>query len=458
MSRMFNLSSWKWALSAWRNLLHLPREAGVDDEIARNFPRNFVVNSLDSVSWILGDSFISITTILPVYARHLTSSTLVIGLIPALADLGWFLPQMFMAPLVERRPRKYPLVIGLGALERLPYLVLPFAVFWLNGLPRASAVGFFILLMAWKSTSSGIVAIPWQEMIAKIIPVSHRGRFFGVSQLSGQVIGVAGAALAGLLLAHFAYPLNFALCFGASAFGVWLSYFFLSQVREPARQVPPEGHARGQYGKRLLKILRSDANFRTYLVSRWFSYLGGMATGFIALYAVIKYSLPDSTAGVFTGILFAAGAVGYLVWGPLGDRLGHKHVMELSALLWAAALGTALATAFFPMPWGLYLVFVLLGVSSAGNLLSDLSMAMEFGPEGERPTYIGLARSLTGPALFIAPLLAGWVIQSYGYAVMFSVSLLFCLTGLWMLRQAVQDPRFLERGAISSLKPGGKSP
>ena len=158
----------------------LPNNTATSPEVVQHFRRNFLVNFGDITMWLFGASFVSVNTILPVYATKLTDSPLVIGLIPALTDAGWFLPQLFMAPYVERLTRKLPTIAWLGALERVPYLVLALAVLWLNTLPHPVAVVIFLVIIAWKSLASGLVAMPWQELIATVIPVSHRGRFFGI--------------------------------------------------------------------------------------------------------------------------------------------------------------------------------------------------------------------------------------------------------------------------------------
>ena len=146
------------ALSWLNRFFTLPPAVNLDPEVARHFRRNFIVNALDVTNWLFGASFVSVNAILPVYASHLTDSPIVIGLIPALTDAGWFLPQLFLAPLVERLPRKLPVVAWLGALERVPYFVLPFAVLWFDRLPRSTVVILFIVLMFWKSIGSGISA------------------------------------------------------------------------------------------------------------------------------------------------------------------------------------------------------------------------------------------------------------------------------------------------------------
>jgi MFS family permease len=417
----------------------LPPDATVDADIARHYPRNFLVNGVDMVFWLFGSSFVSVSAILPVFASRLTDSAIVIGLIPALTDAGWFLPQLFLAPYVERLARKKPIVIWLGAVERLPYFVLPVMALWLPSLPRTAAVTVFMALMAWKALGSGIVATPWQELMAKIIPVARRGRFFGTAHFVGQLLGVGGSAIAAWLLATLPYPQNFAWCFGVGSVGIGGSLAFLAFAREPARAPEPRLMRPQQpYLTRLTSILRRDANFRTYLLSRWLAYFGGMANGFLAVYAVKHYHLPDAAAAVYTGLLYGAGVAGYAIWGPLGDRWGHKRVMELANSVWLAALALAFLS---PAAWGFNVVFALVGFANAGGVLSDLNIAMEFGPEAERPTYIGLARTVTGPAVFVAPVLGGWIAQTWNYPALFAVSLLFALAGLALLHWRVREPR-----------------
>jgi MFS family permease len=391
----------------------------------------------------------SISAIMPVYVRHLTESPLIFGLIPALTDFGWFAPQLFLAPYVERLPRKYPWVMVLGAIERIPYLVLPFAVIALDGLAANVAILIFMILWTWKAFGSGFVATPWQEMLAKVIPVSNRGRFFGLANLTGQLLGVGGSALAVAILASVAYPHNFALIFGIGAVWIWASYGFITLTREPAR--PAATHSQRinrEYGQHLLSILRRDVNFRTYLVSRWLAYFGGMATGFIAVYAVEQFDLPDAVAAIYTGILYAASVAGYGVGGTLGDRLGHRRVMQLAGVTWIAALSTMLIVTVTQATGLLYVVFVLLGLSNAIGVVSDFNLAMEFGPEAERPTYVGLARTSTGPALLIAPLIGGLIAQAIGYPTLFMTSLFFAASGLYLLTRRVKEPRYLTSAAV----------
>lgn len=427
--------------SLFDQLLSLPADSPVAPQVAQHFRRNFIVNAGDGVAWLFGASFFSMTAILPVYASRLTDSPILIGLVPALTDAGWFLPQIFLAPRVERLKRTLPAVLWLGVLERLPFLALALAVMWIHNLPRSLGVVVFLGLVAWRAVAGGLMATPWQELIARIIPISHRGRFFAISHLGGELLGVGGASIAAVVLASLPYPRNYALCFSLGCVGLLASYGFLALTKEPPldREPPPRQSVRS-YARHVSEILRSSANFRAFLLSRALSYLGTMAYGFLAVYAIRQFRLQEAQAGVFSAILFGTAALGYMIWGPLGDRLGHKRVLELASTFWVAALALCLvarsASSF-------YLVFALMGLGNAGTVVADLSIVMEFGPTAERPTYVGLARTVTGPALFLAPLLGGALIGWMGFQALFGAALVFSLAGMALLWLRVTEPRHL---------------
>ena len=212
--------------------------------------RNFTLGIINGGLFVFAEALMSIDTVLTWFVQQLGGSNFLIGLVGPMRDAGWFLPQLFLASHTERLPRKLPLVLFLGFLERVPYVVLPLAVLWLGGHAGQWALAVFIFLMAWKSIGGGISAVPWQELMAKIIPMARRGRFFGTSQSIGQLLGIAGAALAVALLSWLPYPSNFAASFGVGAVGTSLSLVFAFQTREPPSALPPAAEQRRQLADR----------------------------------------------------------------------------------------------------------------------------------------------------------------------------------------------------------------
>ena len=312
-----------------RNFFTIQNAHALHPEIVKYFKRNFFVNVMDAGFWFFGDSFVAAYTILPVFMSTLTDSPLLIGLIPALEGAGWFLPQIFLARHLEGKSRRLPLVRALGALDRLPFLLLALSTFFISMMDTNLAIGLFLAIYGIKVFSGGLVALPWQELIATVIPVSHRGRYWGTALILGKLMGMIGAVLTGFLLVNFAYPVNYAYMFLIGFVCVMFSYVFLYMNFEPAieRQAPQEEIP---IWGRITGILRADHNFGMYLVNRGFVFLSFMGLGFITVYGIQKFNLPLSYSAVFTGVMLVSEIVGYGIWGTVGDKMGYKRVIEYS--------------------------------------------------------------------------------------------------------------------------------
>jgi MFS family permease len=407
-------------------------------EVERNYQHNAVVNVLDGTFFWFGASFIAPRTILPLYVSHFTDSKLVIGLLSVLASAGWLLPQLFTANWVQRLPRKKVGVVHVGLFtERLPIILLVPAA-WLSTRSPALALIVFFVLFAWHVVGAGAVAVSWQDMLAKIIPLDRRGKFFGITNFGGTATGVLGAVVAAWLLDQYAFPYGYMFCFAAAALLIFISWVFLALTREPAQVSQESITSRREYWRSLLTILRVDLNFRRYLLSQVIITLGGMAVGFLAVYAVQRWQLPDSQSGSFTASMLAGQALSNLLFGVLADRKGHKLVLELSTLLGALAVGLA---SLAPAPAWFYGTFALSGASAAGFMLSGIMIVFEFSAPEIRPTYIGLNNTVSGIVASVAPMLGGWLADAVGYRRLFAVAFVIGLTGLAWLHWTVREPR-----------------
>jgi len=163
-----------------------------------------------------------------------------------------------------------------------------------------------------------------------------------------------------------------------------------------------------------------------------------MGSGFLAVYGIQRFALSDAQAAIFTGLLYLSGILGNSVGGAIGDKIGPKRVVVYSVLIWAATMALALVA---PVIWVYYLVFILFGLNSAGMALGDTLLVMELGQEKLRPTYLGLARSLTGIFVLLSPIIAGWLVESFGYTIMFAVSLGLSLLAVPLMNQVKDVPR-----------------
>lgn len=414
----------------------------VEQVAERNYRWNFVVNALDGASFWFGMSFISSTVILPLFVSHFTDNPLWIGLIPFLNTVGTFLPQIFVANAVGRAPLKkfYPVTLGFFT-ERMPFFLLaPMAYFLADSRPTLALYTFFFLY-AWHAVGVGVIVVGWQDMIAKIIPVQHRGRFFGITNFVGNGSGVLGALALPFILEQYAFPLGYVIAFTVAAALIFISWIFISLTREPAVYSNKPPVSQMEYLRSLPAILRRDRNFRMYLLTQIIFAFSGMATGFLVVYSVQTWKLADAEASGFTVALQIGLALANLGFGFLTDRTGHKFGMEICIALSVLSMVLALVA---PSPWWFFLIFFLRGAVNAGTFVSGISIVYEFTDAENRPTYIGLANTIPGIAGSLAPLLGGWLVGAVSYQAMFTLSAAIGVVSWLLLRFAVTEPRTVQ--------------
>jgi MFS family permease len=411
--------------------------------VERNYRWNFSVNVVDLAFYSLGLNMVSQTTILPLLVSQLTPSTFAVGLISTIFSLGFLLPQLFTAAHTEGLRRKKPfLMLYSGITERMPYLVMGIVV-WLfaRSSPQVTLVVFFLLLLMAAGTA-GLLTPAWMDLIAKVIPMQHRGFYFGFGNGLGALMGIAGAALAGWFLTAWPYPQNFALCFVVAAVCFGISWVGLALNREPDSEVINKHESLTAYFKLLPAIIRSDRNYQVFLVSRSMANLGGMATGFFIVYGAQQFTLSGEAVGVLTAVLVGSQALLNVLWGLLGDHKGHKIVLVCSSLIMSAA---ALAAVVIHSAAAFWIVFLLVGVSMAGDSVSGFNIIFEFCPPGERPTYIGLTNTLLAPFKALAPLLGGALANWLGFPAMFGFAAVTALLGGLLLAFWLREPRLQMR-------------
>lgn len=432
------------------NYLRIRPEDNVPEEVAGPFKRNVLANTLDIGFFFAGEAFVSVNTILPVFAATLTQDPVIIGLIPAIVNSGWYLPQVFMVSKVSKLKRTLPLTCRMSVLERIPFLFLPLLALAIPHISSKMALILLMVIVIFRGVASGFTALPWQELTARAIPLSHRARFWGMSRSFGQVLGVFSSLVAALILDTLEYPYNYALNFGIALIFLWLSYAALRLNVEPIQ--PP--HASEKDSSKPLspltfnwdfarQVLKENANFRHYLAARIMGFFGNMASGFIAVYGMQRFQLADGQAGIFTGLLYGASILGYSIWGYLGDRIGPRKVYMSALLIWCLGLLLAILT---PSVWIYYLVFIAYGLYLSGSTMGDALLVFELGSDQMRPAYMGLARTLVSPGIILAPILAGSIIARSSYPVMFAAAIGVSLVSVFLMQQVKDRPRFQPQG------------
>ena len=409
-----------------------------DSTADKDLNHNFLVNIIDGAFFGWGVGFTSYTTIIPLFVSTLTSSAMLIGLIPAIHNMGWQLPQLLLAKRISKMERVRPYVIRATIHERLPIVGLGVVALLLPLIGSKIALILTFMLLIWQGLGSGFTANAWQIMISKVIPGNILATFFGAQSAAANLFASLGAYLAGLLLVTLKPPFDFASCFFITGGLYLISWFFLSSTREQPRIIPSEQLTPQPLWHDIKRILKQDKSFTNFLISRFFSQFGLMATAFYAVYAVNNLKVSSVQVGLMTSVLLITQVVMNPLLGRLSDQWSRKWVLVLGTF---SAAASAILASVSENPELFYLVFVLTGVAATAFWTIGMTISLEFGDESQRPTYVGMANTLISPATILAPLLGGLMADSFGYPITFITSAVLALISSLILIALVKDPR-----------------
>jgi MFS family permease len=410
----------------------------MEKEIRQDLKHNVTVGFWDGGLFGVALGFASLGTILPLFVASMTTSALLIGLVPAIHSVGWQLPQLFTASFVSRLRRYKRNVMLMTIHERVPFLGFAIVALLLPTIGLQAGLIITFILLTWQGLGGGFTANSWISMISKIIPPESRGTFFGFQAGIANLFISGSAILAGYLLDFFDSPFDFAVCFFIASIFFTLSWIALSLTREPEdidKVIPEEKTHFWDDSKR---ILRKDPNFNWFLTARFLSQFATMGFSFYIIYALRRFNMDAITAGFLTATLTIAQTIANAGMGWLGDKWGHRSMLIIGAV--AALLSSILAWFATSILW-FYPIFLLAGLANVSIWTIGMAMTVDFGVEAERPIYIGLSQTLTAPATIIAPLLGGWIVDSAGFIPTFLISIILSIAMISILIFMVKDPR-----------------
>lgn len=392
---------------------------------------NFVINILDGAFFGLAFGLASFVTIIPLFVSTLTDSAILIGLVPALHSVGWYLPQLFTANRVSQQSHFKTMVMRITIHERLPFLGLAAVAWFSTGLDKNLALALVFGLLIWQGLGGGFGANPWQNMIGKVIPDRMHGLFFGTQSGSANMLMAIGALATGIILERISAPNNFALIFLIASIALILSYGVFAFIREPRHKAEKMAQNRLDFRQQLVAILREDFNFRKFLLVRTLIQIGIMVVSFYSVYAVRQFNAPGSAIGVMTAIMSITKVFANIILGRIGDKKGHLVSLQLGGI---ALSSSALAAWLAPSYQWFYLAFALAGVAFVAAWTTPMAMTLQFGDLKQRPAYIGLSNTITAPSALLAPLVGGWLADTVGFQATFLVAVIAGILTLAVLQ------------------------
>jgi MFS family permease len=408
------------------------RPARADEGTARNV----VAQLLHGTFGQAGQRIFAAPTFLPSYVFGLTGSEFVVGLARGVQAAGAMLSLAFGAALIGHRRRVRNIGITVALLARLQVLVIAVAGLLLA---PALAVPVTLVALALLGMFSGVQHVAVHALRARVIPRRRWGIVLGARNFLG---GLAAAGLAVFAARNFldaeapggGYPALFLLAFAVSTTGV----LALALTRERATDDTADRRSTRETLRAGRALLRRDARFRRFFVAYVLGSVGRMGVPFYVLLAQARLEaagdeLGPEFLGTLTTIWLLTTTTSRLLWGGLGDRIGHLPVLRLGLGLW---LFSQLELLLVPGQAGLLLFFLLAGLAVGGFELAANNLTLELGRARDVPLRVAVVTTAVQAVAALTPPLGGLLAATLGYAPILLTCVLAQGVALVLLRAA----------------------
>jgi MFS family permease len=387
--------------------------------------RNMICCILVDAIWSMGYTEFMIAAN-PLY-KYLGLSESLIGLITGFSFVGYI--GVLLSPLITCRFRvkKYYLFV-----THIPYLgslgLIGIGLLLSDRLDLSTQflVQMLIVLSAASWLFGGFVTLPHWEFSASTIPMSHRGRFYGYSNVAGCALGLVSNALGIWILAHVGKPhsygyllvMTWLICQGG-----YIAALFAREKPAPIEKAPKP------WSRQMIRAVHDDKPYLRVLGLYLLFYVAfsSLVTTFVPYYGLKVLNMPDQASGKI-GMIQKIVSFGVMLFvGHLIDRVGAKRVLNYSSGIMVAAL---LPLLLFRSPWSVYwcagfgIIFI--------NLLWSGFMPIFYGlPKPENRAGHFTAQIVTWyAAMALGPMVTGVLCRHAGYLATFTGAFLLAIAGI----------------------------
>ena len=313
-----------------------------------------------------------------------------VGMITFTNQLTASVLQPVVGTYTDKRPKPFSLTIGMG--------------FTLVGLVMLSTASSFPLILA-AAAMVGIGSAVFHPESSRVARMASGGQH-GFAQSIFQVGGNAGSALGPLLAAFIVLPhgqaslawFSLAALLGMALLGkvgLWAKSYRAARALAPKR-----ASDHGDHGLPSNKVKWSIVILVVLVFSKYI-YLASL-TSYYTFYLISKFHVSVQNAQVYLFVFLGAVALGTILGGPIGDRVGRKYVIWCSILgilpftlampyvnlFWtvvlSAIIGTILASAFPAI-----VVYAQELLPGKVGMVSGLFFGLAFGTAGIAAALLG---------------------------------------------------------------------
>jgi MFS family permease len=389
-------------------------------------------------------------------ALALKATTAQVGLLSSIPNLIVALSQLAAPRLSEsagsRKGFILPMVF-LHAIMFIPVLLIPFII--------DSSQVWWLIAFITVSTAFGAMANPaWGSLMADLVPIRLRGRYFSSrGRIAGTITLVFSFIAGGILQLLTDTPfIGFAILFGGATAFRLLSFYFLSQMYEPALS------DNGDDDPSLLHMVRHVGSsnlgrFTLYIALVCFG--ANLASPFFSVYMLRDLGFNYVTYTIVVSFAAISSLVFLTYWGRRADLAGNIKVIRVTSCLLPVV----------PLLWLVsynmyYLIFaeIISGFAWSGFNLAAVNFVYDASEAQNRTKHIAIFNTITCLAVFLGALIGGYLAPHLPALLGYQMRSLFTISGIFrglvvifLVRQLIEVRRVPALTLSQFLLPRSKS-
>ena len=348
--------------------------------------------------------------------------------------------------------------------KRTPYILggTLAAVILLNILPlldnsyyAAASAGkmvAFVIILGLLLISMGTYRSPAVALMPDVTPKPLRSRANAIINLMGAVGGIIYLAIAAVMypnskvlgLDHVNYQPLFIVVALIMAVSIIVMKLTINEPKLVAENQAleaehPEWNLAeddGSGNEVLPAKVKRSLGFLLASIALWFIGYNGITTWFTTY---VDKVMGQGLGGASTCLLIATGGaiISYIPIGSLAHKVGRKRTIMIGIVMLAScfAAGYFLTTAFSSINAIMFVVFALVGFAWAAINVNSLPMVVEMCKGSDIGKFTGYYYTASMAAQVVTPILAGFLMRSISYKVLFPYAALFVLFSFMTMTQ-----------------------
>lgn len=374
-------------------------------------------------------NLISFSAILPIMLKDLKGNYSEISLIPALASLGFGLPQIISFKVFKKRKIWKFLLFYLHLFAAIPILFLSLSIFFNFSNMKTLIISGWAIYCA----TVGLLFPIWVNFLAKTTKEENRGRIFGLIFFSQTIAGGIGVFISGKIYGNSFDNLRSSIIFFLSFLTmVSASTFFLKVDEvEESEENPP---------KKLIKfkeLLKEYKLLIFYFISRICARASYIIVSSFYILNIVEHKLlkTENATKLGTIALFSQ-AFASLILGNLGDKKGHKKITGFALYFFLLSI---LLLILFHNIYSFILLAISLGIYFASDFTTFNNLLFSIVKDEDRSyalSYLGFFNTFPQ---FLLPLICGYLLGITNFFTLYIISLSFLIISITTIYKIKKD-------------------